>query len=475
MLHLYNTTTKTKELLQPIKPGRIGLYVCGPTVYDYFHLGNARVWVVFDVLVRYLRVLGYEVTYIRNITDIDDKIIHRAEVLGISVPELTERFISAMHADEEALGNIPPTVEPRATDSMQEIIAVIDELIRRGYAYIAKNGDVYYEVNKFPKYGEFAHQKLSDLRSGARVEVESNKRDSLDFVLWKKAKPNEPAWESPWGAGRPGWHTECAAMSTLHLDEHFDIHGGGNDLKFPHHQNEVAQVEAILEHPFVNIWMHVGFVEMNHEKMSKSQGNFFTLREILKDHHPEIVRLFLISSHYRSPLNYTIDSLTATHASLQRLYTSLKNLPKKAVIDNILLQQIRKINPELDNICQQFFASINDDLNTPLALAYLFNLARDLNKFREKGDIEQIEQYSAVLLYFGRNIFGILQEDPTVFLKGANKALDVEYIESLILERKVARQNKDWVAADKIRKNLFDMGIELEDKLNETTWKVLLN
>ncbi|OGT08935.1 MAG: cysteine--tRNA ligase [Gammaproteobacteria bacterium GWE2_37_16] len=471
MLHLYNTPSKTKEPLQPIKPGKIGLYVCGLTVYNYCHVGNARVSVVFDVLTRYLRTLGYEVTYVRNITDIDDKIIHRAQVLRMSVPELTQQFILALHEDEAALGNIPPTAEPRATDNIPEMIALIDTLLREKYAYIAKNGDIYYEVSKFKAYGEFAHQNLDNLRAGTRVEVETAKRDPLDFVLWKKAKPGEPSWASPWGDGRPGWHTECVVMSALHLDERFDIHGGGADLKFPHHQNEVAQAEAIYNHPVVNIWMHVGFVEFNHEKMSKSKGNFFTLREVLKEYHPEVVRLFLLSSHYRSPLDYTVENLNMTHASLRRLYTAIKDVKEKMIIDATMIDHIRKNNLEIDAVYQQFFAGMNDDLNTPLAISYLFNLAHNINKLREQGDIVQVEQYATVLRYLGRNIFGILQKNPDTFLRGDSSGLDVNKIEQLINERQEARKNKDWKTSDQVRDELTRMGVELEDTPTGTSWK----
>jgi len=369
MLQIYNSLSKKKETFTPIEPGKVRMYVCGMTVYDYCHIGHARVLVVFDMVARTLRARGFDVTYIRNVTDIDDKIIQRANENGESIDALTGRFIAAMHEDADALGVQRPDQEPRATRHIGEILTMIGQLIQNGYAYVAPNHDVYYRVRKFANYGQLSGKSLDDLQVGARVEADEAKDDPLDFVLWKAAKPGEPSWDSPWGPGRPGWHIECSAMSTCCLGNHFDIHGGGLDLQFPHHENEIAQSEGATGEKFVNLWMHNGFVRVNEEKMSKSLGNFFTIREVLKHYDPEVVRYFILASHYRSPLNYSDDSLEQAKAALARLYTALRDLPEAAV-------------PPNSDAEQRFFEAMDDDFNSPVAVSVLFDLAHDINKVR---------------------------------------------------------------------------------------------
>ncbi|TPW16930.1 MAG: cysteinyl-tRNA synthetase, partial [Halothiobacillaceae bacterium] len=403
MLHIHNSFTGQKELFKTIEPGKVGMYVCGMTVYDYCHIGHARVLVVFDVVVRYLREQGYRVTYVRNITDIDDKIINRAAENGEPMGALTERFIRAMHEDSAALGVLPPDIEPRATTSMAEIIAMIETLITKGYAYASSKGDVYYDVSRFERYGALARENLEDQRAGARVEVNDQKEDPLDFVLWKAAKPGEPSWSSPWGEGRPGWHIECSAMSIQSLGSHFDIHGGGSDLKFPHHENEIAQSEAATGCHFVNFWMHNGFVQINDEKMSKSLGNFFTVREVLKQYRAEVVRYFILSSHYRSPLNYSTDNLHHAQTALERFYTALRGVVLTAGNGD-------------ETYRQRFYVAMNDDFNTPEALSVLFDIARELNRAKESGDGRAADL--AVTLKNLGGIIGILQDDAERFLKG---------------------------------------------------------
>jgi cysteinyl-tRNA synthetase len=390
MLQIFNSLSRQKEAFQPIVPGQVRMYVCGMTVYDYCHIGHARVMVVFDVVVRWLKASGFAVTYVRNITDIDDKIIRRAQENGEHFNDLTARFIQAMHEDLAALSILPPTHEPRATAAMADIIAMIQVLIEKGFAYAGTSGDVYYAVSRFARYGTLANKRLEDLRAGARIEVEEAKNDPLDFVLWKAAKPGEPGWDSPWGQGRPGWHIECSAMSTRCLGEHFDIHGGGMDLKFPHHENEIAQSEAASGHRYVNVWMHNGFVQVNEEKMSKSLGNFFTVREVLRRYQPEVVRLFILSSHYRGPLNYADENFNHAKASLNRLYTALRGLP---VVDSSVE----------DAWFSRFRAAMDDDFNTPEALAVLFDLAREINRLRSE-DEGNAARLGANLRYLPRGI-----------------------------------------------------------------------
>ncbi|ADC61397.1 cysteine--tRNA ligase [Allochromatium vinosum] len=458
MLQIHNSLTRQKAPFQPIEPGKVRMYVCGMTVYDYCHLGHARVLVVFDVVYRYLRALGYDVTYIRNITDIDDKIIRRANENGEPFQALTERFIQAMREDSEALGVLPPTDEPRATAHIGEILAMVQTLIDKGLAYVADNGDVYYAVSRFPDYGKLSGKDPADLRAGSRVEIGESKRDPLDFALWKAAKPGEPAWDSPWGPGRPGWHIECSAMSTCCLGNHFDIHGGGADLQFPHHENEIAQSEGATGEPFVNVWMHNGFVRVNEEKMSKSLGNFFTVREILRLYRPEEVRYFILTSHYRSPLNYDDSALQKARAALTRLYTALRGLPEAAPAEGEAFRA-------------RFQAAMDDDFNTPEALAVLFELAREINRLRSDGS-DQAAAHGALLRELGAAL-GLLQDDPERYLRGgadADGPSDAE-IEAMIAQRRAARANRDWAEADRLREALTAAGIVLEDGPQGTTWR----
>lgn len=459
MLEIYNSLTNKKEPFTPIESGKVRMYVCGMTVYDYCHLGHARMMMVFDIVARYLRYRGYDLTYIRNITDIDDKIITRANESGEAFSDLTERFIAAMHEDAAALGMLLPDEEPRATAYIDEIITMISRLVDNGYAYHAENGDVYYDVSKFEHYGALSGKKIEDLRAGERVEVEEAKDDPLDFALWKAVKPEEPNWDSPWGRGRPGWHIECSAMSTHCLGNHFDIHGGGHDLQFPHHENEIAQSEAATGKKFVNLWMHNGFVRINEEKMSKSLGNFFTIREILENHAPEVVRYFIITSHYRSPLNYSNESLENARAGLTRFYTALRGLPVIDV-DHSVLAPYR----------ERFQQAMDDDFNTPEAFAVLFELARDINRAREEGEAAAAT-LAAGLRELG-GVLGVLQQDPDVFLRGdAEVDLSDTDISELIVRRNQARENKDWAEADRIRDTLQAHRIVLEDSAGTTTWR----
>ncbi len=453
-LYIYNTESRRKEVFEPIHPGKVGLYVCGVTVYDDCHVGHARVMVVFDTFVRHLRAQGYDVKYVRNITDIDDKIIKRALERGESINALTARFIEAMHADERALNVLPPDEEPRATQHMDAILQMIETLVGKGCAYQADNGDIYFSVRNFPEYGRLSHKKLEDLEAGARIEVNEAKKDPLDFVLWKAAKADEPdeaKWPAPFGKGRPGWHIECSAMSTRCLGPHFDIHGGGMDLQFPHHENEIAQSECATGEQFVNYWMHVGFVRINDEKMSKSLGNFFTIREVLKAYHPEVLRTFLLSAHYRSPVNYSEENLNKAKADLQRLYGALENVP---VADK----------PQDSPYEARFNAALNDDLNTPQAFAVLFELAREVNKCQDPA-------LAGLLVELGRRL-GILYETPEGFFRDQRGIeLADAHIEALIEARNQARQAKDFDRADQIRDELKAAGIELLDGPEGTRWR----
>ena len=458
MLQIYNSLTRKKETFTPITPGQVRMYVCGMTVYDFCHLGHARVMVVFDMVARYLRARGHTLTYIRNITDIDDKIIKRAQENGEDIGALTERFIQAMNQDAAALGVIPPDEEPRATAYMPQIKDMIGKLVERGFAYPAKNQDVYYRVRKFKPYGTLSGKTLDELKIGARVEVDEDKDDPLDFVLWKAAKPGEPQWDSSWGPGRPGWHIECSAMSTACLGPHFDIHGGGMDLKFPHHENEIAQSEAATGERFVNTWMHVGFVRLNEEKMSKSLGNFFTVREVLKKFEPEVVRYFILGSHYRSPLDYSDDNLQGAKAALTRLYLALKDLAPAKEGEAAASYEAR------------FHAAMEDDFNTPGALAVLFDLARDINKLRESGSAAAAPMGAALRRMGG--ILGLLQSDPQAFLRGgAEGGLTDAQIEALVARRSEARQSKNWSESDRLRDELKAQGVILEDTAGRTSWR----
>ena len=478
MLKIYNTLTRQKEQFKPLEPGKVRVYVCGMTVYDYCHLGHARVMVAFDTVVRYLRHLGYSVTYVRNITDIDDKIIKRAQANGEPMDSLTERFIDAMHEDERALGVLPPTQEPRATASIAEIIAMIAKLFERGYAYAGGNGDVFYAVGKFTGYGQLSGKNIDELQAGERVDVDEAKRDPLDFVLWKMAKPGEPSWQSPWGDGRPGWHIECSAMSTCCLGNHFDIHGGGMDLQFPHHENEIAQSEGATGEKFVNLWMHNGFVRVNEEKMSKSLGNFFTVREILARYRPETVRFFILNSHYRSPLNYCDENLDEAHAALTRLYTALRGLDitnqPETQTDSVFKTEsvCNDFRPGAasESFIIRFEEAMQDDFNTPQAISVLFDLAREIN--RQKATDETAAQPLAILLKELASVLGLLQEDPENYLRGsAEDGLNAEAIEALIEQRLQARRTKNWKESDRIRDELKAQGIILEDSPQGTSWR----
>ena len=445
-LQFYNSLSRQKEPFRPLHAGKIGMYVCGMTVYDYCHIGHARVMVVFDTIARHLRALGYELHYVRNITDIDDKIIARAAENGETIAALTTRFTAAMHEDEAALGCLPPDEEPRATDAVPGMIALIETLIKKGHAYAADNGDVYYAVRSFPGYGKLANRSLDDLRAGERIAVNEAKNDPLDFVLWKAAKPGEPSWDSPWGQGRPGWHIECSVMSAAALGEHFDIHGGGMDLKFPHHECEIAQSEGACGHQHVNYWLHNGFVQINDEKMSKSLGNFFTVRDVLKHYDGETLRTFILGSHYRGPLNYSDTALAEAKKMLTRLYTALDKQPLDGALDTAAVAA--------------FEEAMNDDINTPKAFAILCNLARNINS----GDAH----LAATLKTLGGRL-GILQQDPAVFLKGEG-SLDEATITARIAERNAAKAAKDYARADAIRAELAAQGIILKDTAGGTEW-----
>ena len=435
----------------PIAPKKIGLYVCGMTVYDRCHLGHARSMVCFDVVVRYLRAIGYAVTYVRNITDIDDKIIARAHKRNISIDTLTAEQIAAMHADASALNCLPPDHEPRATAHIASMISLIERLFATGHAYLTLAGDVCYQVDRFTPYGKLSNQVLAGLISGARVDVVLDKRSALDFVLWKRAKPGEPFWDSPWGAGRPGWHIECSAMSMQVLGEQFDIHGGGLDLQFPHHENEVAQSEAATGKTFATYWLHVGLLQVNHEKMSKSLGNFFTIEDVLHTQHPEVLRYFLLSSQYRSALNYSTDQLQAANNSLVRLYQSIKEI---------------NITDEIDPIwVERFHEAMLDDINTPMALAVLFQLSHEINKTKSSS-------LASTLVYLG-GILGLLQQDPMVFLQTRRATSGIAEIEQQIAARTQARTDRAWALADEIRDGLLAQGIELEDGPSGTSWRVV--
>jgi len=460
MLQIYNSLTRKKELFTPREADKVGMYVCGITVYDYCHIGHARMFIVFDVLFRHLQALGYQVNYVRNITDVDDKIIARAAENNESVEQLTATYIDAMHEDENALNVLRPTHEPRATGAINEMIQLIEALIKGGYAYAASNGDVFYSVAKFDAYGQLSGRKLEDMRAGERVAVDTNKNDPMDFVLWKSVKPGEPSWPSPWGDGRPGWHIECSAMAKTHLGKQFDIHGGGMDLQFPHHENEKAQSEAAHGCTFANYWMHNGFVRVDDEKMSKSLDNFFTVREVLKVYSGEELRFFIINSHYRSPLNYSTAQLDASRAAVQRLYTALRGT---------------RVEPSLgvdQAYIDRFDQAMNDDLNTADAFAVLFDLASEINKLNDT-DSDAVTVLANTLRSLGDRL-GLLQADPDAALQGmpgASDALGAEDIDALIAERDQARTNKDWQRSDEIRDQLAEAGITLEDAGGKTTWR----
>ena len=458
MLKIYNTLSKKKEEFQPIDANQVGIYVCGMTVYDFCHMGHARVMVMFDVITRHLRRNFPSVKYVRNITDIDDKIITRAIENNEDIYSLTNRFIDAMHEDETSLGVLSPDIEPRATDSIGKMIEMIESLSNKGLAYQGTNGDVFYSVRKFTEYGKLSGKNLDDLMAGARVDVESHKKDPLDFVLWKKAKSDEPSWESPWGKGRPGWHIECSAMSNHFISNHFDIHGGGMDLTFPHHENEIAQSEGANDCKFVNTWMHVGFVNIDDEKMSKSLNNFFTIRDVLKTYDGEALRYFLISSHYRSPLNYSETNIESAQSALLRLYNAIKGLNHHSV------------NPELIEVDYEtrFNAALNDDFNTPMALSILFEIAKQINIERTTNP-KKACALSSQLVKLG-NYIGILNHNADEYLKQGSDLSESE-ISKKIDQREAARNSKDFAMSDQIRDELLELGIILEDSANGTTWR----
>ncbi len=458
MLKLYNTLTRQKETFTPLQPGKIGIYVCGMTVYDDCHIGHGRMLVVFDMIIRFLRAQGIEVTYVRNITDIDDKIIRRATENGESIETLTERYIARMHEDEKALWNLPPDQEPRATQHISHMLDLISQLLDKNCAYVAEDGDVYYDVTRFPNYGALAHQHLEQLEAGARVEVAEVKRNPFDFVLWKLAKPGEPAWDSPWGQGRPGWHIECSAMSMHCLGSQFDIHGGGIDLVFPHHQNEIAQSEGVTDRRFVNYWLHNGHIQINQEKMSKSLGNFFTLRDVLSQYEGEVVRYFLLASHYRSPINYSDENLESAQAALTRFYTAIRGLPSAE-------------EGNIEAFETFFLEAMEDDFNTPVALAVLFDLVREINRLRQEDKILEAAGKAQGLRRLA-GMLGLLQREPEQFFTGqTQQSLDVSQIEQLIEARRIARANKNWAEADRLRDELTALGVMIEDTAQGTLWR----
>ncbi|KTD89878.1 MULTISPECIES: cysteine--tRNA ligase [unclassified Pseudoalteromonas] len=457
MVQIYNTLTRQKEQFKPMVDGKIDMYVCGITIYDYCHIGHARTFVGFDVIVRYLRHIGYNLKYVRNITDVDDKIIKRANENGESINDLTLRMTKAMHEDFDSLNMLRPDVEPTVTGHMDEIIEMVERLIAKGHAYVAADGDVLFDVSTFEQYGALSQQDLSMLQSGSRVEVAQDKDDPLDFVLWKKAKAGEPSWSSPWGEGRPGWHIECSAMSSKHLGEHFDIHGGGSDLQFPHHENEIAQSCCANNGKYVNTWIHTGMVQVNKEKMSKSLDNFFTVRDVLKEYDPESVRYFLISGHYRSQLNYSQENLDQARSSLERIYTALRD--------------VKPIECELEGneFVAKFRKAMDDDFNTPEALPVMFELAKELNRVKE-SDITYAGQLAFILRTLGE-VLGVAQQAPEAFLQGGQDDDEVATIEALIVKRNDARASKNWAAADEARDALNALGVILEDSAGKTTWR----
>ncbi len=461
MLVIHNSESKRKEAFTPLHEGEVRMYVCGMTVYDYCHIGHARVLVSFDIVTRWLRHSGWKVTYVRNITDIDDKIIKRANENGEDFHALTERFIAAMNEDANALGVIRPDSEPKATEFVDQIVSMVQTLIAKGHAYPASNGDVYYDVSSFQSYGRLSKRNLDDLQAGARVEIGEIKTDPLDFVLWKAAKPGEPSWDSPWGKGRPGWHIECSAMSTCCLGNHFDIHGGGADLQFPHHENEIAQSEGAHGEQYVNTWMHVGFVQVNEEKMSKSLGNFFTIREVLKHYQPEVLRYFIIASHYRSPLNYSDEVLNNAKASLERFYATLNGLTLDGAVEPA-------VAPEIE---ARFASAMDDDFNTPEALAVLFEVAREVNRLVKAEKTADAAGFGALLKRLG-GVLGVLQQNPETFRQGGSSdAGFVAEVEAVIAAIGEARKNKDFTTSDRLRDQLKEQGVVVEFTRDGIKWR----
>ena len=457
MLKIYNSITRQKQEFKPINPGKIGMYVCGVTIYDLCHIGHGRTFVSFDMIVRYLRYAGYEVNFQRNITDVDDKIIKRANENNESCEALTERLIGEMHQDFDALNMLRPDFEPRATLHIAEIIDMVELLLARGHAYVASDGDVLFSVASYPDYGRLSGQNLDQLQAGARVEVDETKQNPMDFVLWKMSKPGEPTWESPWGPGRPGWHIECSAMNSKHLGLHFDIHGGGSDLQFPHHENEIAQSCCAHDTPYVNYWMHTGMVMVDREKMSKSLGNFFTIRDVLGHYDAETVRYFLLSGHYRSQLNYSEDNLKQARSALERLYTAIKDV------------DLTVAAAPAEEFVAKFNAAMDDDFNTPEAYSVLFDMVREINRLK-LADMAQASALAVTLKQLA-DVLGLLSQTPEAFFQGGGSDDEVAEIEALIVERNRARSEKDWAAADVARNRLDILGVVLEDGPSGTTWR----
>ncbi len=475
-LRVYNSLGKKKEHFEPLEPGKVRMYVCGPTVYDSCHIGHARSVIVFDVIVRYLKAKGFDVTYVRNFTDVDDKIIDKANQLGIDSRELAEKFIKEFHEDMDALNVERATIEPKATEHISQIIQFIEKLMKRGFAYRI-NGDVYYSVEKFKEYGKLSGRRLEDMEAGARVEIDERKHNPFDFVLWKSSKPGEPVWESPWGRGRPGWHIECSAMSNEYLGETFDIHGGGKDLSFPHHENEIAQSESIFGKPFVKYWIHNGFVNIDQEKMSKSLGNFLMIKDVIKTYHPEVVRLFLLSNHYRSPIDFTDKAMDEARSGLDKIYAFLERAEEK--IGLISGQDV-----ETGDCWQRFCEAMDDDFNSARGIGILFDTVRSINRLLDqhqdnlsKKIKKTIQSNQSDILRIG-NILGILLEPPRVYFDKKRfqgleqKSIDPAVIDKRVKEREEARKANDWEKADQIRKQLADMNIILEDRPDGTIWKI---
>ena len=476
-LRIFNTLNSKKELFEPLEAGKVRMYVCGPTVYDACHIGHARSVVVFDVIARYLKEKGYDVTYIRNFTDVDDKIIQKANQLGIDSTAVAERFIEEFYQDMDALNVQRATIEPKATDHIAQIVEFIEKLILKGFAYPI-NGDVYYSVEKFKRYGKLSGRKLEDMEAGARIDIDERKQNPFDFALWKSAKPGEPAWDSPWGQGRPGWHIECSAMSREYLGETFDIHGGGKDLCFPHHENEIAQSESLSGKPFVRYWVHNGFVNINQEKMSKSLGNFLMIKDVLKSYHPETVRLFLLSNHYRSPIDFTDKAMDESSKGLDKIYALLERVEKK--VGSIFL--VQDVDP---GICWKHFCdAMDDDFNSARSIGIIFDTVRSLNRLLDQhennlpSEVKQTLQSGLADIRRTGEILGMFLEHPTQYFDNKQtqileqKSIDHAVVAEMVEQREAARKSKNWEMADQIRKELVDMGISLEDRAEGPVWKI---
>jgi len=475
-LRVFNTLHRKKEAFKPIDPGKVRMYVCGPTVYDSCHIGHARSVVVFDVIARYLKAIGYDVLYVRNFTDVDDKIIDKANQLGIDSTTVAEKFIKEFYDDMDALNVERATIEPKATDHITQIIQFIEKLVKGGFAYQVE-GDVYFSVEKFEEYGKLSGRKLDEMEAGARIDINERKNNPFDFVLWKSAKPGEPFWESPWGKGRPGWHIECSVMSSEYLGVTFDIHGGGKDLCFPHHENEIAQSESISGKPFVKYWIHNGFVNINQEKMSKSLGNFLMIKDVLKTYHPEVVRLFLLSNHYRSPIDFTEMAMDETCKGLDKMYALLLRVDKTIGIEST--QEI-----ESGDCWQQFCEAMNDDFNSARGIGIIFDTVRTVNRMVDQYENSGADQIKKTIqrgladIRRTGNILGILLEKPSVYFDKKQtqvlelKSVDPTMIAKMVEERNAARKAKDWKKADQIRNQLADMDVILEDRPEETVWKI---